>query len=414
MTEVLPYELYSDAPGTLFVKHEWEEANAAHPAGHDFGDVPAGWPKRLEGPLAWDGKDLQVHPEKFVTVLTAGQIAEIDAASKSFAKLSLPLSAVNRSNFPLPTVSKLLRGVAHNIYKGTGLNLLRGFPIQNYDKEEQIRIFLGINSWVGDERLSQGIGRGVCHIKSITHLDPSIRGKVFVSAQDTNAQMYHSDAGSDVVSLMALSLPESGGESTVASSWQVYNHLAQHRPDILRVLAERKFRWKAVGIPDTGVNLLHWLNEQLYLNFSTRTFIGYGELPERDLSYPALTLEEREAFGGWQWIAEQYSLETALQIGDIEWVNNLHHQHARRGFTEDVSKPRHLLRVWLRDNELSPVLPTDIKNKFDPMFNIAPDFYPLDEIEEDERRKQTGVFTASCDEDTAAERLEKGIMIANR
>jgi hypothetical protein len=43
------------------------------------------------------------------------------------------------------------------------------------------------------------------------------------------------------------------------------------------------------------------------------------KLPDRDFEYPALTFEEREAFGGWQWIAEQYSLETALQVGDIEW-----------------------------------------------------------------------------------------------
>ena len=57
----LPYELYSDAPGTLFVKHEWEAANAAHPVGTDFGDVPAGWPRKLEGPLTWDGNYLQAH-----------------------------------------------------------------------------------------------------------------------------------------------------------------------------------------------------------------------------------------------------------------------------------------------------------------------------------------------------------------
>lgn len=57
--------------------------------------------------------------------------------------------------------------------------------------------------------------------------------------------MYHSDAGSEVVGLMALTLPDSGGESTVASSWRIYNHLAEHRPDILRILAETKFRWRA-------------------------------------------------------------------------------------------------------------------------------------------------------------------------
>jgi hypothetical protein len=60
---VLPYELYSDSPGTLFVKHEWEAANAAHPPDSDFGDVPAGWPKKLQGPLVWDGAYLDAHRE---------------------------------------------------------------------------------------------------------------------------------------------------------------------------------------------------------------------------------------------------------------------------------------------------------------------------------------------------------------
>jgi hypothetical protein len=37
-----------------------------------------------------------------------------------------------------------------------------------------------------------------------------------------------------------------------------------------------------------------------------------------------------------------------------------------------------------------------------------PDFYPLDELEEDERRRQTGVFTAACKDGTAQERLKNG------
>lgn len=32
------------------------------------------------------------------------------------------------------------------------------------------------------------------------------------------------------------------------------------------------------GIPEDGVRLIHFLNEQLYLNFSTRTFIGYADV----------------------------------------------------------------------------------------------------------------------------------------
>jgi hypothetical protein len=60
-TEVLPYEFYSDAPGVLLVKHEWEAANAAHPKSFDFGNIPEGWPEKLSGPLVWDGKEFQTH-----------------------------------------------------------------------------------------------------------------------------------------------------------------------------------------------------------------------------------------------------------------------------------------------------------------------------------------------------------------
>lgn len=114
--------------------------------------------------------------------------------------------------------------------------------------------------------------------------------------------MYHSDAGSEIIGLMALSLPESGGESMVASIAQVYNHFTEHRPDILRLLAEKRFRWRrytylssseiiiltwiSVGIPDRGVKLIHWFANQFYLNFSTRTFIGYAEVSACKFYWP--------------------------------------------------------------------------------------------------------------------------------
>ncbi|KAF7538363.1 hypothetical protein G7054_g2984 [Neopestalotiopsis clavispora] len=364
-TTPLPYELYSDAPGILFNKPEWDAANAAHPRGTDFGSVPKGWPTELKGPQVWTGSYLSQNRRRhthndydlartdawtadlYIRKITSEEVAEVDAAIQFWKHLELPLSDLNRERFPLPTFGRVLEDVAKNIYHGVGLQVLRGFPIQSHSKEDQIIAFLGINSWIGDERLNQGADRGLCHIKSISHIDPVNRGKIYVSAQDTNAQMYHSDAGGEVVSLMAVSLSGTGGASTV--------------------------------------------------------------LPDRDSRYPALTLEEREAFGGWQWVADQYSLETEFEVGDIEWVNNLHLQHARRGFTEDVAQPRHLLRVWLRNAELSPPhLPLDMKRKFDAMFGQAPTFYPRDEIEEDERRRATGIFTGSCKTEDAKDRLAQG------
>jgi hypothetical protein len=56
---ILPYELYSDAPGILFNKPEWDTANAAHPPSFNFGPLPSGWPSELKGPQAWTGEYLK-------------------------------------------------------------------------------------------------------------------------------------------------------------------------------------------------------------------------------------------------------------------------------------------------------------------------------------------------------------------
>jgi hypothetical protein len=49
-----------------------------------------------------------------------------------------------------------------------------------------------------------------------------------------------------------------------------------------------------------------------------------------------------------------------------------------------------------------------MQRKFDAMFAQAPTFYPSDEIEEDERRRATGIFTGSCTTEDAKERLAQG------
>lgn len=85
--------------------------------------------------------------------------------TQSFLKLSLPVSEVTRSSLHLPTLGPVLRGISKNLYKGTGMGLLQGFPIQSYSKEQQIIIFLVLNPWIGDQYLSQGIDYNLIYIK---------------------------------------------------------------------------------------------------------------------------------------------------------------------------------------------------------------------------------------------------------
>jgi hypothetical protein len=94
----LPYELYSDAPGILLNKPEWDAANAAHPRGTDFGSVPKGWPTELEGPQVWTGSYLSQNRRRhaytdcdlartdawtadlYIRKITLEEVAEVDAA----------------------------------------------------------------------------------------------------------------------------------------------------------------------------------------------------------------------------------------------------------------------------------------------------------------------------------------------
>lgn len=51
----------------------------------------AQFPDRIEGPSAWNGKELEQQPEKWIYHVTEQDIADIDAALRHFEALDLPL-----------------------------------------------------------------------------------------------------------------------------------------------------------------------------------------------------------------------------------------------------------------------------------------------------------------------------------
>lgn len=103
--------------------------------------------------------------DKYLRILRPEEIQEIDEAIISWKKLSIPQIELSRANFHLPNLGPALRQIANNIYNGTGFQILRGFPVADYSKEDQMIAFLGINAWIGDQKLNQGADRAVCHIK---------------------------------------------------------------------------------------------------------------------------------------------------------------------------------------------------------------------------------------------------------
>lgn len=51
-------------------------------------DLPLGFPQRLDGPMAWTGREYQDKPELYVEVLGKPDISEIDQAIAHFKGLA--------------------------------------------------------------------------------------------------------------------------------------------------------------------------------------------------------------------------------------------------------------------------------------------------------------------------------------
>ena len=143
---------------------------------------------------------------------------------------------VSPSTFPLPTLGPVLSSIARELHTGRGFSVLRGIPVTSYSRADNILIYAGVSSYVSNLRGLQDTNGGVlAHIKDLskTHSAELIGAPAYT----TDRQVFHTDAG-DIISLFALETAVEGGVSKISSSWQVYNDLAQNRPDLIDTLSK--------------------------------------------------------------------------------------------------------------------------------------------------------------------------------
>lgn len=111
--------------------------------------------------------------------------------------------------------------------------MVRGFPVEALSREDCVIAFAGISSYVGSLRGWQDQrATGLVHVS-----DMSAVQAVGTATYTNEKQVFHTDNG-DIVSLLALEVAAQGGQSMIASSWEVYNMLAQERPDLIKTMSE--------------------------------------------------------------------------------------------------------------------------------------------------------------------------------
>ncbi len=316
-------------------------------------------PRRISGPTVWDaasytGAD---NRSKWVHTFTERQIAQLEAAAQLWLESGRELGEIERSTFPLPSdLIATLTQLRQRLVEGHGFYLFKGLPTKRWGNRLSAIAYLGLGSYLGNIVSQNRYGHVLGHVKDLGE-DPTAIDKVRIYR--TNArQFFHTDSSGGIVGLLCLHKAVEGGESDIVSSHAVWNHLQEHRPDVAELLASNIWHFDRKGEVNSDQNgwvtrpIVHLRQGQpenrLILTYdpyylkSIQRHVDAGHIPP-------LSDEQKEAMQVLEDTAKQLSLHMVLDVGDVQFVSDVHVLHARTEY-KDPAPPaprRHLYRLWL-------------------------------------------------------------------
>ena len=316
-------------------------------------------PDRLEGPAAWLGPDMAADPARWLVQLTSAQIAELEAAGRAYLALGRDVGEITAKAFPLPTFGAHLAGLRDKLLNESGVEVLRGLPLDDYPQALQAAIFCGIGAHLGVARSQNAAGHILGHVRDtgVDANNPNVR--IYQTAE---RQSFHTDSA-DVVGLLCIREAKEGGRSLLVSAESIYNRMRSERPDLLALLfgpiaTDRRGEVPEGMEPFMTIPPLSWNKGKLTV-FYQRQYIDSAQRFEDAMRLTDAHVEALDLFDA---LANDPSLNFGMQLqaGDMQFVYNHCQLHDRTGFVDwpDPAKRRHLLRLWLSiagDRELPEV-----------------------------------------------------------
>ena len=211
------------------------------------------------------------------------------------------------------------------------------------------RLYFALGQLMGQPISQNSYGDLVGHVRDEgkrTAVRGDIRGaRGYLSNEKL---LFHTDLG-DIVGLLCINKAVEGGLSSVSSSMAVYNEILRTHPEYLPVYFNGfAFRsTEADGAP-TEWRLPVYSYHEGKLSCAIRRMAietaRLNDLPYTELENAALEYLDRTA------ARADLRYDMSLEPGDIQFLNNYTTFHARTEFidAEEISKKRHLLRLWLQ------------------------------------------------------------------
>ena len=296
---------------------------------------------------AWYGEDMASRTD-WIHELTAAETDELQRALRVAAASGRELHQLERAQFPLDRLAHRLAALRQEALDGRGFFLLRGVPIERYSAWESAAAFWGIGLHLGEAVSQNGKGHVLGHVANLglDYADPEVRGY-----QTSAGLNYHTDFA-DLVGLLCLRTPQSGGLSSIASSTTLWNEMLRRRPDLARALLEPVYytRWGEVGAgqePYYGMPVFSPWGGRMIVTY-VRSAIRKAQLMA---DVPRLTHLQEEALDLLDSLANDQRIRLTMEFrpGDIQMLCNHCILHSRTSYVDwpEPERRRHLLRLWL-------------------------------------------------------------------
>lgn len=307
-------------------------------------------------PAEWTRETLS-DPDSFIYHFSSSEKSALIDAVRDVRRGSVALHKLSPGSFTVKgSLAQVLKDAHFELRRGKGVIMFRGFPVDELEREEAATGYIGIGTYFGSPMAQNMKGHILGHVKDLggDYADPLTRGYF------TRAEMRMHCDPCDYVGLLCLQTAKSGGESCIASSVTIYNRMLAERPDLVAELVKDLYRSKK-GDVNPGEEA--WFKQPVFTFFEGYfSAIGIGSAIDKAQGLPGVppfTDAQFEAIEFYRRVAEDSIVDVPFQRGDIQFLNNYVTLHTRRAF-EDWPEPerkRHLLRLWLFDENSRPVPP---------------------------------------------------------
>ena len=296
----------------------------------------------------WRGREMATRRDQWSYRLSDDDMAELDEAVARFDRCGRELLEIQREDFQLPRLGRVLVRIQQQLQHGIGFAMLHGIPVDRYSRRQVAIAYLGIGAHFGEPVSQNAKGHALGHVCDLG-VDASLpTGRGYQTSQQL---AFHTDPA-DIVGLLCLRTAKSGGASAIVSAGAVYNAMLAERPDLVQVLTEPIYRDRRDEIPQ-GRNpwyrlpVFNFRDGNLTTNYVRSTIRKAQRFPQ----LPRLTERQLEAFALFERIAVDPSLvlQIEFQPGDIQLLNDHYIMHSRTAYEDfpEAENRRHLLRLWL-------------------------------------------------------------------